>query len=114
MRGVGVQDFPPIPSEWHSDAIVAPNLRCEIDRYQTAGPRIFALAQPCKNAAVRIVSYQPFEAGGITVAFVKRGKRSIEVVQIAHQALYASVLGAVEQMPGKAVVVVPLGVLRKL
>src|SRR4051812_577217 len=66
-RSVGVEHFAPFAGKGHADAIVAIDLRREIDHDQAARARVLSLAQPGEDTAVGVVHHQPFEAGMIAV-----------------------------------------------
>src|SRR5262245_12372762 len=110
-RGIGIEDLPPFAREWHAHAVVAQHLRGEIHNHEAAFTRVIALSEPGKDAVVRVVGNQPFEAGGIAIELVQRGQIAVEPVEIAHQALDPRVRALLEQMPRQAQVVIPFAVL---
>src|SRR5262245_45107248 len=110
-RGIGIEDLPPFARERHAHAVVAQHLRGEIHHHEAALARVIALSEPRKDAVVRIVGNQPFEAGGIAVELVQRGQTAVEAVEIAHEPLDPGVRRLVEQMPWQADVVIPFAVL---
>src|SRR5512132_815491 len=98
-RGIGIEDLPPSARERHAHAVFALHLRGEIHHHEAALARVIALSEPRKDAVVRIVGNQPFEAGGIAVERMQRRQIAVEAVEIAHQSVDSGVQRLVEQMP---------------
>ena len=62
----------------------------------------------------RILVIDPFKPGRAEVELVKRRRRLVQTIKVAHQAVDTGVFGLVEQMPVKVAVVIPFPRLRKL
>src|SRR6266545_92751 len=111
---IGIEHLAPEPCEGNSDAVVAIDLRGEVHHHQAAVVRVAPLAQPGKNTAFGIVHDQPFETCRLTVELVQRRRRSVQLIEVAHQALDAGMRWLFQKMPIERMVVPPLALLPEL
>ena len=73
MGGVGVEHLAPVAAEGHADAIVAIDVRREVDDHQAPRVLVDSLAQPGEHVAVGVIGDQPFEAGLLAIQLMQRG-----------------------------------------
>src|SRR5262249_30371731 len=85
---IGVEHLAPDAGKRYRNAIVAQNLRREIDHDQALVAVTPPLAQPGEHAAVDVIENKPFEPRTLAISLVQGRRCPIERVEIAHERLH--------------------------
>src|SRR5690606_1167187 len=110
---VAVEDLAIVARAGDADPVVEPRHGSEAE----AGDRdVAALASTQKGEKARlpVVEIDPFEAAPFEVDLMERGRLAIHTVQVAHEAIDASVPIDLEEMPIDALVAIPFASLSEL
>ena len=107
-RRVGVQDLPPHPAPRHPHEIVRPGNRREVAHGQddvVGGP---GPSDEADHARLVVVGVDPLEPARPRVQLVQGRFGPVEVVEVLDQPLNPEVRGVLQEVPVKALLVVPL------
>src|SRR5262245_14366800 len=111
---IRIEHLAPEACEGHPNAVVAVDFRREIHHHEAPVMHIAPLAQPGKYAAVAIMHDQPLEPRRLTVELGKCRDVAVEVIEVAHQRLDASMLRLFQEIPIERMIVPPLMLLSEL
>src|SRR5215467_8495463 len=114
QRGIAVEDLAPGPRKWHLNAVVAIDLGREVHHHQATLVRLASFAQPREHAAFGVMHDQPLEPGVLAVEFVQSRYRPVKTIEITDQSLHTRMLGALEKMPIKRMIMPPFVLLAEL
>ncbi len=114
VSGVGVHDFAVETRIGNAEAIAAADHGSGVDDGNDEVFGVFATAEEGKNAVVGVVGVDPFETVPVELDLMERGLGSIEMIEIADEALDAAVGIVLEEMPIEAVSFAPFVALGKL
>ena len=105
---IGIDQLSILPGFGNPDAIAVTGNRRQVAYAQDGGVSGRRLSQIHDHGIVGIVEVDPLKPAPIEVRFVQRRFRSVEMIQVANQALQAAVRFDVAEMPVQAGVMIPL------
>src|SRR5262249_35572696 len=105
---IAIQDFPPMPSLGHTNAIIVSRYGSQITRYQQRTVCLFAFAKEADHALLGVVTIHPFKALGLEVELVQGWFSPIQRVEVTNPPLQPLMEWRGQQMPVQAGVMVPL------
>ncbi len=114
VSGVGVHDFAVETRIGNAEAIAAADHGSGVDDGNNEVFGVFATAEEGKNAVVGVVGVDPFETVPVKFNLMESGLGSIEMIEIADEALDAAVGIVLEKVPIETVSFAPFVALGEL
>src|SRR5215471_5670014 len=114
VSGIAVEHLTPHAAVWRPNLVVETRYRREVADHQDAVAGRPALAQKAYDTAFDVITIYPGEGLRVAVTLIERWCLSVEMVQVRHPPLQASVWRKRQQMPVQAGIVMPLAPLAEL